>query len=137
MTTFNEYYKLLISEGRPVTAFSYNPSMNDAYTFAIKIMRENGEKNAATYAMWDYIWRSLSEEIKTPKIVAYKKKIGTSGIKEFIHFILKSYEPAIPHLKDDVISALIDEKRILKYLNRGVGDRGSRSLKRKQMLGNP
>jgi len=129
MKTFEELYNYILNEaGRPATAFKYNITMNDAYAFALSVMRQNGETNAATYAIWDYIWRLLPNEIKSPELIKVKKTLGTDGIKNFIHTVLKVFETYIDTKK--IISGLSNRKKIEQYLNRPIKKLGNRNLKK-------
>ena len=128
MKTFNELYSHILTEGkgRPVVAFKYDVSLNDAYAFALSVMRENGETNAATYAIWDYIWKSLPDNIKSEELVKIKKTLGTGGIKDFIHSVLRMFRSLIDIKK--IISDLSNREKIEQYLNRPTEELGSRNL---------
>jgi len=55
MNEFNNTYKQLLKEARPARLFQHEPTMNDAYQHALTVMRQHGETNAPTFAIWDYI----------------------------------------------------------------------------------
>lgn len=123
MNQFHKLYTKLLLEVRPFTAFQEAPTLADAAKQALAIFRRNGVTNAATFGLWDYIWRNLPENLKTPQAIAFKKQFTTVKIREFITGFVKKHSKYID--KNALIDALTDEEKILQYINRP--DIGSRA----------
>ena len=116
MSEFDKLYKSLMLEmARPVTILQHNQTLQGAYAKALKVMRASGQKNAPTFAIWDYIWRCLSDSIKTPELIDQKRRTSSPTLKFFIIDILKKLSPEI---EGQLINDLSDDNKVKNYVLR-------------------
>ena len=125
MSDFDKLYKSLMLEmARTATILRHDNELNNAYGICLKIMRKYGETNAPTFAIWDYIWRCLPEELRSIH-QQEKTKHSAPTLKFFIINIMKN--ELNPHSRVQLIQDLTDESKIRSYVNRPLNDRGSRA----------
>lgn len=122
----------MLEMARPVTILQHNQTLQGAYAKALKVMRATGQKNAPTFAIWDYIWRCLPDSIKTQDLVDQKRKTSSPTLKFFIIDILKKLPPEIER---QLINDLGDDARVKQYVLRPLNDRGSRAIGKARAVG--
>ena len=122
MKTFEEHFNLVILEmARPSTSFK-DYAMNKAYVESLKKFRELNVFNANTFVIWDFIFRQLPENIKTPEIIQNRKKASGSLQRDFVLNLINNNLNSINF--EDLAFRINDTSNISSYINRS--DVGSR-----------
>jgi hypothetical protein len=125
MSEFDSLYKQLMLEmARPATFLAFDQNLNNAYSECLQIMRQYGETNAPTFAIWDYIWRCLPSEVRDV-YGEERKKHSAPTLKHFMADILKN--KLNPQIRIQLVKDLTDESKIRSYVNRPLNDRGNRA----------
>ena len=114
----------MLEMARQATILSHDNELNNSYGICLKLMRKYGETNAPTFAIWDYIWRCLPEELRSIH-QEEKTKHSSPTLKFFIVGILKN--ELDPRSRVQLIQDLTNESKIRYYVNRPLNDRGNRA----------
>lgn len=119
MKTFEEYY--LVEMARPASSFP-DPFLNNGYAEALKKFKGLGVNNANTYTIWDFMFTQLPDVLKTPEVLALKKKKSGTLQRNFVLDLVHNNIPLIDTRK--WVADFNDISKIQDYLNRE--DRGNR-----------
>lgn len=135
MITFKEYFELFVEMARPAKSFD-DPVMNKAYADSLKKFKQLGIHNANTYTIWDFIFRLLPENIRTPEIEMKKKKAHGTFLRGFVtDFLLKNQEIInMNKLADDMNNINFIKSYIYRPIRQGDSRRIGKDNTRKELF---
>lgn len=121
MITFKEYFELFVEMARPAKSFD-DPMMNEAYTNSLKKFKQMNIHNANTYVIWDFIFRLLPDNLKTPDIIAARKKASGTYQRNFVLDFINKHKNWIDF--NQLSSDMNNVDYIRKYINKeDIGNR--------------
>ena len=123
----------MLEMAKPVSLLRHDAELQTAYGECLRIMRKNGETNAPTFAVWDYIWRCLPDVMKTEEMIIAKRKTTSLDLKYLIIDILKN--KLTPEIRSQLINDLRNEPKINRYIHRPLSERGYRALGKARQMG--
>lgn len=106
-----------------------NMSLKQAYNECYEIFIDLGFTTASTFAIWDFIYRLLPDDIKTPEVQQAKKKHYGAYLRPFVVSLINGNMVKIN--LEDLKSKMLDRKLIKQYLERNeYGNRRTGKLKK-------
>ncbi len=128
MKTFEQHINAILLEmARPAKSFD-DPFLNNAYSESLKKFKQMNIYNANTYTIWDFIFRLLPKEIKTPEMLEAKSKASGQYQRPFVQSIILTHKINIDTKK--LAHDMNNFDYIKQYLNRSdVGNRQKGKIK--------
>lgn len=124
MRTFKEIFE----EGRISVHQFQELSLTDAYRQSYNIFKDLGFTTASTYAIWDFIYRLLPDQIKTPEVSTMKMKASGTNQRPFVVNLINSNSEKIDLSK--LKQNMINRDNVSRYLNKeDMGNRRTGKLK--------
>ena len=106
-----------------------NMSLKQAYNECYEIFIDLGFTTASTFAIWDFIYRLLPDDIKTPEVQQAKKKHYGAYLRPFVVSLINGNMVKIN--LEDLKFKMLDRKLIKQYLERNeYGNRRTGKLKK-------
>jgi len=106
-----------------------NMSLKQAYNECYEIFIDLGFTTASTFAIWDFIYRLLPDNIKTPEIQQAKKKHYGAYLRPFVVSLINDNMVKIN--LEDLKSKMLDRELVKQYSDRNeYGNRRTGKLKK-------
>lgn len=106
-----------------------NMSLKQAYNECYEIFIDLGFTTASTFAIWDFIYRLLPDDIKTPEVQQAKKKHYGAYLRPFVVSLINGNMVKIN--LEDLKFKMLDRGLIKQYLERNeYGNRRTGKLKK-------
>lgn len=93
-----------------------NMSLKQAYNECYEIFIDLGFTTASTFAIWDFIYRLLPDDIKTPEVQQAKKKHYGAYLRPFVVSLINDNMVKIN--LEDLKSKMLDRELVKQYLER-------------------
>ena len=117
-----QLYEEILLEYRTSTHVFMDDGLIQAYKQSYKIFIDLGFTTASTFAIWDFIYRLLPDEIKTPEIQNAKMKHYGTKLRPFVVNLVNSNIRNID--LNELKSKMVNHDLVKQYLEKQ--DHGNR-----------